>query len=135
MNNKVILSILSAIVAVVIGLYEQFKTPTISTPKTHHGKKNEKYYQTILCKELGGRMEYVLSDRTRVDCLTDSYAIEVDFAKKWAEAVGQSLYYALMTHRKPGIGLIVDRVKDRKYLKRIKKLTRKYHIKLYEIAK
>lgn len=51
-------------------------------------KKNEKYYQTEMCQELGGEMEYLLFDKTRVDCLTDEYAIEVDFAKKWAEAIG-----------------------------------------------
>lgn len=40
-----------------------------------------------------------------VDCLTDEYAIEFDFSKKWAEAIGQSLYYASQTYRKPGYSL------------------------------
>ena len=71
----------------------------------HH----ERYYQTILCDALGGEMEVVLSDRTRVDCLTEEYAIEVDFAKKWAESVGQALYYAKITGKKPAIGLIVEK--------------------------
>ena len=53
------------------------------TPKKYH----EKHYQTLLCNKLDGEMEYVLKDRTRVDCLTDEYAIEVDFAKKWAESI------------------------------------------------
>ena len=62
-------------------------------------KHKEKYYQTELCNSLDGVMEQSLLDRTRVDCLTDVYAIEVDFAKKWAESVGQSLYYAAMTDK------------------------------------
>jgi len=97
-------------------------------------KHNEKYYQTQLCNELDGVMEQSLLDRTRVDCLTDEYAIEVDFAKKWAEAVGQSLYYAQMTEKKPGIGFILrDNKKDRRHLKRVKVLADKYHIKIFKI--
>ena len=99
-------------------------------------KHKEKYYQTQLCDDLDGVMEQSLLDRTRVDCLTDEYAIEVDFAKKWAEAVGQSLYYALMTEKKPGIGIIVgDSKKDKRNLKRLKVLTDKYDIKIFEIEK
>ena len=45
-------------------------------------KKNKKYYQTQLCNKLDGVMEYKLKDNTRVDCLTNKYAIEVDWVKK-----------------------------------------------------
>lgn len=41
--------------------------------------------------------EYSLPDGTRVDCLSDTHAIEVEFTENWAEAVGQSLHYALWT--------------------------------------
>ena len=64
-------------------------------------KHNERFYQTSLCNKLDGKMEVVLKDKTRVDCLTDEHAIEVDFAKKWAESIGQSLYYAEMEQRVP----------------------------------
>ena len=67
-----------------------------------------------------GQIEYELPDRTRVDCLTDEYAIEFDWAKKWAEAIGQSLYYAKMTSKTPAIALIVKKPTDRKYIERIK---------------
>jgi hypothetical protein len=43
-----------------------------------------------------------------VDCLNPEYAIEVEWTKHWAEAVGQSLYYAGDTLRKPGIILLCD---------------------------
>ena len=102
------------------------------TKKKHH----EKYYQTQLCNELDGVMEQRLLDRTRVDCLTGEYAIEVDFAKKWAEAVGQSLHYALMTEKKPAIGLIVrDSKKDERRMKRLRVLAEKYHIEVFEIKR
>jgi len=98
-------------------------------------KYYEKHYQTLLCNELGGEMEYVLQDKTRVDCLTDEYAIEVDFAKKWAEGVGQSLYYAHMTGRKPAVGFIMNSEKDKRYFKRINALAKEYEIKIYIIEK
>ena len=42
-------------------------------------------------------------DGTRCDILTDTHAIEVDFADKWAEAIGQSLKYATQTGKKAGM--------------------------------
>ena len=99
-------------------------------------KHNEKYYQTQLCNELDGLMEQSLLDRTRVDCLTGEYAIEVDFAKKWAEGVGQSLYYAAMTEKKPAVGLIVrDTDKDKRSIKRLEILAEKYAIKIFIIKR
>ena len=103
-----------------------------SRPKQKQHK--ERYYQTILCDQLDGEMEVVLHDRTRVDCLTDAYAIEVDFGRKWAESVGQSLYYGLMTNRKPAIGLIIGKKEDR-YLHRLEKVAQELDIKIYIIER
>ena len=97
-------------------------------------KYHEKYYQTQLCKELDGEMEYVLEDRTRVDYLTDGYAIEVDWAKKWAEGIGQALYYAQMTNRKPAVALIVGK-KDNKFLKRLETVANKFDIRIIILKK
>ncbi len=78
-------------------------------------------------------MEVVLVDRTRVDCLTNEYAIEVDFAKKWAESVGQSLYYAKMTGKKPAIALIIEKQKENRFVRRVRVLTKLYGITLFQI--
>lgn len=59
-----------------------------------NAKKKEKYYQDIHCDNLGGEAEYKLEDKTRIDCLTDTKAIEHDFTHKWAECTGQAIYYA-----------------------------------------
>ena len=75
----------------------------------------EKDYRDVWCKANYGESEVTLADRTRVDCLTFDYAVEVDFSNKWAEAIGQSLHYARMTDRKPGIVLIVETDKDLKH--------------------
>ena len=98
-------------------------------------KYHEKHYQALLCNKLHGKMEYVLADRTRVDCLTLEYAIEVDFAKKWAESVGQSLYYAQMTDKKPAVGFIMNSEKDGRYFKRLDALAKQYGIKIFIIEK
>ncbi|MDH3976454.1 MAG: hypothetical protein OEV42_19490 [Deltaproteobacteria bacterium] len=83
----------------------------ISVPVQAKRLHYEKYYQEKWCARMGGITEYVLDDGSRVDCLTDEYAVEVDFADKWHEAVGQSLYYALKTGKKPGILLITEKKK------------------------
>lgn len=99
-------------------------------------KYKEKYYQTELCHDLEGMMEQSLLDRTRIDCLTDEYAIEVDFSEKWAESVGQSLYYAEMTGRKPAVGLIVRNTKkDKRHMKRLEVLAERYAIKVFKIER
>lgn len=75
----------------------------------------EKHYQEVWCAEKGGQAEVVLSDMTRADCITSTHAIEFDFGKKWAEAIGQSLYYSLQTGKRAGVVLILENAKDRKY--------------------
>lgn len=90
----------------------------------------EKEYQEVWCAKENGTIEYVLDDKTRVDCLTSEYAVEVDFAPKWAESIGQSLYYALKTGKKPGIVLIFEE-DGPQYLERINKVAEKYSIKVW----
>ena len=81
----------------------------------------EAYYVSQWCSDDFGKREFVLWDNTRVDCLTKDYAIEFDFAKKWAESIGQSLYYSKMTGKKPAVAIIMTSFKDEKYIDRIKK--------------
>jgi len=82
----------------------------------------ESYYVNQWCTSDFGRKEAVLWDMTRVDCLAKDYAIEFDFAKKWAESVGQALYYSKITGKKPAIALILTSLTDYRYLKRIERL-------------
>ena len=84
-------------------------------------EQNEAYYVNQWCSSDFGRKEFVLLDNTRIDCLTKDYAIEFDFAKKWAESVGQSLYYSQMTNKKPAVVLILTKQEDEKYVKRVEK--------------
>jgi hypothetical protein len=98
-----------------------------------HGYR-ERDYQERWCKKHHGQMEYVLDDYTRVDCLTSEFAVEFDFGRKWAEAAGQALYYALKTGKKPGVVLILKESSDGRYYKRMKRLADEYHIKLWKMT-
>ena len=82
----------------------------------------ESYYVNQWCTSDFGRKEAILWDMTRVDCLAKDYAIEFDFAKKWAESIGQSLYYSKMTGKKPAVALILTSPADYRYVKRVERL-------------
>ena len=82
----------------------------------------EAYYQNEWCTPDFGRKEVILWDMTRVDCITKDYAIEFDFAKKWAESIGQALYYSKLTGKAPAVVLILTNPTDYRYAKRIERL-------------
>ncbi|MBQ4646318.1 MAG: hypothetical protein IJB79_03115 [Candidatus Gastranaerophilales bacterium] len=94
----------------------------------------EKYYQEIWCSKNNGQLEAKLIDNTRIDCLTQTQAVEFDFASKWAEAIGQSLYYGRMTGKTPAIVLIIEKESDFKYYTKIKPLCEDYKINLSYIT-
>jgi hypothetical protein len=52
--------------------------------------------------------ERLAFDGTRVDILTDKVAFEVDRTAKWAEAIGQAIYYGMQHKRQPGIILLSE---------------------------
>lgn len=63
--------------------------------------------------------EVVQPDGSRVDILIDGYAIEVEWAHKWEEAIGQSVLYGLETNCKPCVILLLkgDSGEDENYLR------------------
>ena len=73
------------------------------------------YQKLTVVRPAFRQVEVTLPDGTRCDCLTDTHAIEFDFGDGWAEAIGQSAYYSLQTKKKPGVVLILETTKDRKY--------------------
>jgi hypothetical protein len=89
-----------------------FLFPALLMAKREHP---ERWYQEQWCTAHEGQVEVTLQDGTRCDCATDTHAIEFDFGNNWAEAVGQSAYYSLQTKKKPGVVLILETMKDRKY--------------------
>lgn len=106
-----------------------FSAAAHAAPRLHL----EKVYQKAWCDKAKGQMEFLLRDGTRVDCLTKNYAVEFDFAEKWAEAVGQSLHYARLTGEDPAIVLIIEKESDWKHYWQLKKIAKKNDIKIWYI--
>jgi len=92
-----------------------FTSYVVHAKRVHH----EKWYQEQWCQEKSGNTEVVMKDRTRCDCVTETHAVEMDFANKWYEAVGQSLHYSLQTGERAGIVLILESPNDKKYWERL----------------
>jgi hypothetical protein len=109
-------------------LFFVFATAILSFQLT---KQRESYYQKKFGSIMNGRVEVTLDDQTRVDVLTDTFAIEVDFAEKWSQSVGQSLYYAEKLNKKPGILLVINGVFDDKYVKRLMTVAYKHGITVW----
>ena len=94
----------------------------------------EAHYQEIAAKEYSGQTEVVMPDGTRCDIVTETHAIEVDFADKWAEAIGQSLNYSFQTNKKAGILLILERPKDERHLIRVQSIVEHYKLPIDVLA-
>jgi len=78
-------------------------------------KMSEADYSDKIQTLIGGQREFSVTSG-RVDILTSKYAIEVEWANKWKDAIGQSLWYGVQTNKKPVIILIMRREKDYKYV-------------------
>lgn len=76
--------------------------------------QNEAHYIDILAAQMNGTQEQKV-ENGRVDIVTITHAIEVEWASKWKHSIGQALWYGLQTNKKPGIILIMKTVEDRKY--------------------
>jgi hypothetical protein len=74
-----------------------FLFPALLLAKREHP---EKWYQGRWCREQGGRIEVVLPDKTRCDCVMDTHAIEFDYGNNWAGAVGQENKGVFILHGK-----------------------------------
>ncbi len=109
--------------------------PSNQQPALDKTKFHESDYRDFICSKLGGEIEHVLDDGSRVDCLTEANAIEVDWARKWSEAIGQALYYSSKTGKQAGIVLIISDPKERRHLEKIKKvaIAKNLDIKLWTI--
>ena len=93
---------------------------------------NEAAWRDAMAEQWGGRTEVVI-EGGRVDVMTDLYAIEIDFARKWHEGFGQALHYANATGKQGIVALIVpEKMSDRMKLKMvmIEDLVNQYDIHL-----
>lgn len=95
--------------------------------------KSEYDYQIQFANANPGQVEYRI-DGVRVDWLGKIgfrlYACEVDFAKKYHEAIGQALHYSILCQARAGIILIMERDADEKHLAKLRYIIRKKKLKI-----
>jgi hypothetical protein len=110
---------------------------TILIIQSSHALENEDYYNRQFCTQESGQAEYSLPDRSRVDCLTDTHAFEADWADglKVYESIGQSLYYAAETGKKPGILLLVRKKNSAKHIRKVKRVIESWNLPIKLIIK
>jgi len=65
-------------------------------------------YQRAYCDRRGWKVEVVLPDGTRADCLSPAHAIELDRVYKWRQCLDQAEHYAARTGLNPLCVLIDD---------------------------
>lgn len=100
-----------------------------TTAQAKHLHK-EAEYRDAWCQ---GETEVRLPNGNRADCITDKYAVEIDFAAKYHEAIGQALDYADQAGKRPAILLIVEKEKEWRYVKKARVIAKKHRIKIWII--
>ena len=88
----------------------------------------EQWYAQRAAESYNGLAEFRMPDGTLCDVLTPRHAIEVEFALKWSEAIGQSLHNAFQTGRLAGILLILTEPEEERYLDQLNKLIDHYEL-------
>jgi len=88
----------------------------------------ERDVRDVWCNSMKGIAEFRTKDGTYVDCLTEQYAVEVEYDNNWKEGVGQALHYAESTGKEAAI-VFVKRAKSRKdYLSELLRVINKYNL-------
>ena len=75
---------------------------------------SEKELSDYIQQLIGGEREVSVTSG-RADLVHLDHAYEIEWANKWKESIGQSLWYALQLNKKPGIILLLRSNKDYKY--------------------
>ncbi len=108
----------------IYGVYSNVLVPVITLPVKRNS--HEKEWTDALANRIKGQSE-VQVDRGRVDVMTDSYAIEIDFIKKWHEGLGQAIHYGDESNR-IGVLALIDETnahdQDIQHLELIRKIER-----------
>jgi hypothetical protein len=117
--------IILSLIFLILFHFESFGIEKKPTPYIYNKQPShlhiEESYVIPWCEKHCGIQEYENDDKTRVDCLTATHAVEFDFANKWAESIGQAEHYALMTGKKGKVVLILENPdKEMVYFNRVK---------------
>lgn len=80
--------------------------PTLARPLA---EDRETAWSAYIAQEWHGEAEHQCPDGSRVDVLTDTTAYEVEWPEKWAQSIGQAVFYRAATNRKGGVVLLMGR--------------------------
>lgn len=83
-------------------------------------KHLESWYADALAVELSAKTEVRMRNGTRCDVLSSTHSVEVEFAEKWCESIGQALNYASQTGRRGAVALILESDSDERFLVRLR---------------
>ena len=75
-----------------------------------------------------GISQFTTKDRTSVDCLTNNFAVEVEYDYNWKEAIGQSLHYAETTNKQAAILFIKRKETKKDYLNELNRVSTKFQL-------
>ena len=83
--------------------------PPRQTPERPQPEARETEWTKYLALTLRGEAEHRLPCGARVDVLTERTAWEVEWPDKWAESIGQAVYYRASSGRQGGVILLMGR--------------------------
>lgn len=108
--------------------------PAMAEDRSHWDEVTWTDYLIAQHREDGWDGPHRTPDGSYVDVMMPGYAAEVDWAGKWQEGIGQCLFYAIATNRKPCLILLIkDWKTDRKYYLRALAVCGKYDIRLITV--
>ena len=81
---------------------------------------SEQDYTDVFCATVDGNTKHVFDDRTRPDCIDDTFVYEMDWAtgSKVYEGIGQALHYATQSDKVPALVLIMKQPTDIRFVLR-----------------
>ena len=86
----------------------------VAVPAFAKSLKNEAEYKKEWCAKYNGEVDYKTHDKTTVDCITDTHAIEFEYGKNWNPAIRKSRQQSMSVGKTPGVVLILENSKDKK---------------------
>lgn len=94
----------------------------------------EIHFKKVFSESINGKLNVPLDYKNTVDIATDTFAIDVEFAPKWATSIGHSLYAATKLNKKAAILLITYKDYDTNYVNILMPIANKYDITVWTIS-
>ena len=82
--------------------------PLVVTTGTHDARADIDEARVQSCVCYGMRTEVTMPGGGKADCVAGDTVTEIDRTSSWAEAIGQSLYYAEQTGKRARVVLFCD---------------------------